>query len=70
MNSDPYWVADPQSGELSLSKARYYDVDLSAAGTTTMDMQAVIDHLVISGDDAGLDHLASRRTARTDPYDR
>ncbi|MAX00603.1 MAG: autotransporter domain-containing protein [Sphingomonas sp.] len=58
MNSDPYWVADPQSGELSLSKARYYDVDLSAAGTTTMDMQAVIDHLVISGDDAGLDVTA------------
>ena len=34
---------------------RYYDVTLSAAGTTTLDMDAAVDRLTISGMDAALD---------------
>jgi len=34
---------------------RYYDVTLSAAGTTTLDMDAAVDRLTISGMEAALD---------------
>ncbi len=34
---------------------RYYDVTLSAAGTTTLDMDATVDRLTISGMEAALD---------------
>ncbi|WP_417497140.1 autotransporter domain-containing protein [Maricaulis sp.] len=44
---------DPNSG-LGIN-ARYYDVNLSAAGTTTLDSTVEIDVLTISGAAAGLD---------------
>lgn len=46
---------DGQPGAAFQNPAQYFDVTLSAAGTTTLDMDVTIDKLTVAGADAALD---------------
>ncbi|AEH63450.1 autotransporter domain-containing protein [Zymomonas mobilis] len=54
-NASNFVPDNQESDRLSGAKARYFDITLSADGTTTLDMNATVDRFAIDGAGAKLD---------------
>ncbi|WP_284055060.1 autotransporter domain-containing protein [Stakelama marina] len=54
-NIDPQVIIDPDTGATTIVNARYFDVTLAAAGTTTLDTGVTIDKLSLMGGETALD---------------